>query len=102
MSEPGAIMIFCRSIQLKSQGSIWLCSFETLNAEFQINIPCFVEEEKENGPPPHKRQKVDDDLVTLTEHRQSIGDDESRITPATSEKFDVSIFHEEVGHSSNI
>ena len=72
-------------------------------AEFQLIFPCFVAEEKDNGPF-HKRQKGDDDLVTLTEHRQSIGhgDDESRITPATSEKFDVSIFHEEVGHSSNI
>lgn len=84
-------------------GSVWSYCFEML-AEFQLNFPCFVEEEKENGPPPHKRLKVDDDLVVFTEQRQSIGhgDDESRITPATSEKFDVSIFHEEVGHSSNI
>ena len=73
-----------------------------MSAEFQLNFPCFLAEEKENGPP-HKRQKVDDDLVTFTEHRQSLnhGDDESRITPATSEKFDVSIFHDEVRDSSN-
>ena len=72
-------------------------------AEFQLNVPCFVAEVKENGPP-HKRQKVDDDLVVFTIHRECVGhgDDESRITLATSENFDVSIFHEEVGHSSNI
>ena len=70
----------------------------------QLIFPCFITEEKENGSPHNKRQKVDDDLVAFTIHRQSIGhgDDESRITPATSEKFDVSIFHEEVRHLSNI
>ena len=73
-----------------------------MSAEFHLNFPCFVTEEKENGPPPHKRQKGDDDLVVFTIHQESIGDDESRITPATSEKFDVSIFHEEVRHLSNI
>ena len=89
-------------MQLVSPGGVWSCCFEML-AEFQLNFPCFVEEEKENGPPPHKRLKVDDDLVAFTEHRLSLnhGDDESRITPATSEKFDVFIFHEEVRHLSS-